>query len=211
MIQYAKTKGIKEVSFISNGYKLDGDLAKEIVSAGVDNITISVDGLYDEYDGIRAPSTFEGTVERLHNLRKLRDSIGKGYPMIRINSVWNEQKGYKWFENMYAFFSPIVDHMTFTPEYPHDGLEKKLKPNFTCQYPFQRITIMWNGTIPLCISDKKCDYELGDLNKDSIYDIWHGEKTKKARVMHVSNRAAEIKCCSICDRAVTQQVGNIKL
>ncbi len=208
MIRLAKNKGIKEVSFISNGYTLEGKLAEEIVKAGVDYITISVDGLYEEYDRIRAPAKFADTVERLKNLRKLRDSIGNGYPRLRINSVWNESKGEDWFGRMYDFFSPIVDYMTFTPEYSHDGKAKQLKPNFTCQYPFQRITIMWDGTIPLCIADKKKSFSLGHLAKDNIYDLWHGEKINTARKIHLSHKASEIHCCSICDRAVTKQVGH---
>lgn len=207
MISYAKKKGIKEVSFITNGYKLEGKLAQDIVKTGIDYITVSVDGLYDEYDSVRAPATFEGIVSRIKNLRMLRDTIGKGFPRIRINSVWNESKGEKWFTEMYKYFGPIVDYMTFTPEYALDGTLKKLRSNFTCQYPFQRITIMWDGTIPLCVADKKPSYPLGNLANDNIYDLWHGEEMNIARKEHLSHKASEIHCCSICDRATTKQVG----
>ena len=211
MIAYAKKRGIKEVSFITNGYKLEGKLAEDIVKAGVDYITVSVDGLYQEYDTIRAPSTFEGTVERIKNLRRLRDTIGKDYPRIRINGVWNESKGNDWFKRMYQFFMPIVDFMTFTPEYAHNGNPKQLRTNFTCQYPFQRITIMWDGTIPLCVSDKKSDFILGNLNHNTIYDVWHGERMNIARKLHRAYRAADIPCCVGCERAVTKQMGNIRI
>lgn len=211
MIAYARKAGIKEISFISNGYTLEGKLAEDIVKAGVDYITVSVDGLYEEYNSIRAPATFEGTVERLKNLRRLRDTIGKGYPRIRINSVWNETRGEEWFYQMYAFFSPIVDFMTFTPEYAQDGKPKQLRPQFTCQYPFQRISIMWNGTIPLCITDKRADYILGHLERDTLYGVWHGKRMTEARTLHREHRAAEIPSCVICDRAVTRQIGNKKV
>ncbi len=211
MIAYAKRKGISEVSFITNGYKLEGDFAKEVVMAGVDNITISVDGLYEEYDRVRSPITFEGIVKRIKNLRHLRDTIGKGYPRIRINSVWNEEKGMDWFKRVYDFFGPLVDYMTFTPEYKHECTAKELRPNFVCQYPFQRITIIWDGTMPLCVADKKPDYIIGNLNNDNIYDVWHGDKMNHVRQRHMEHKAGEIEPCSICDRSVTKQVGNQKV
>ena len=211
MVHYAKQKGIKEISFITNGWKLEGKLAEELVKSGVDYITISVDGLYEEYNKVRHPATFEGTVERIRNLRMLRETLGKGYPRIRINSVWNEEKGMDWFQKMYDYFQSIADYMTFTPEYPHDGRKKELKPDFTCQYPFQRISIMWNGVIPLCIADKHADYTLGSLDKDSIYDVWHGKKFEAVREQHLSNSAKEITPCSVCDRATTRQIGNIAI
>ena len=208
MIRYAKKKGIKEVSFITNGLKLGGELAKDIVIAGVDYITVSVDGLHEEYDDIRAPAKFADVVNKLKNLRMLRDSVGGGYPRIRINSVWNENKGERWFADMYKFFKDIVDFMTFTPEYDLDETAKQLRTNFTCQYPFQRISIMWDGTIPLCISDKKSVYQLGCLSNDNIYDVWHGKKMEMVRKLHVKHNASNIRCCSVCDRAVTKQIGN---
>ena len=112
---------------------------------------------------------------------------------------------------MYDFFGPIVDFMTFSPEYSHNGTKKELRPDFTCQYPFQRITITWDGTIPLCIADKKSQYVLGNLERDSIRDAWHGKMMKRARELHIAHRASTITCCVTCDRAVTKQVGNIRL
>ena len=211
MIAYAREKGIREISFITNGYRLEGDLARDIVRAGVDYIVVSVDGLYEQYDRIRHPATFSGTVRRLRQLRRLRDTVGRGFPRIRINSVWKESYGMEWFQDMHDFFRDIADHMTFTPEYTYDDVPKVLKPDFTCQYPFQRITVMWDGTIPLCISDKNGDYPLGNLFQDTIHEAWQGEKMQRARGLHVSHRAAALACCRLCNRPFTLQTGNIRL
>lgn len=206
MVSYAKEKGIKEVSFISNGIMLKGKYAEDVVRAGADYITISVDDLFEQYDKIRYPQKFDDVVHKIQNLRELRDSIGDGFPRIRINCVWDQSKGNEWFDRIYDYFHETVDLITFTPEYSLDRSPKELRSDFTCQYPFQRMTIMWNGKVPLSVSDKAAEYQIGDLNDSSIYDIWHGEKMNKARQLHREHRAHEILCCSICDRAVTKQV-----
>lgn len=211
IISYARSKGIKEISFITNGYRLDGALSEDIVRAGVDYIVVSVDGLHEQYDRIRHPATFAGTVKRLRRLRRLRETVGRGFPRIRINSVWKESYGMGWFQNMYDYFCDIADHMTFTPEYIYDGLPKVLKPDFTCQYPFQRISVMWDGTIPLCISDKNGDYLLGNLRRDTIHDVWRGKKMQNARQRHTHHKADGLACCRQCNRPFTLQTGNIQL
>ena len=210
MVRYANQKGIKEISFISNGFVIEDGFARELVKVGVDYITVSVDDIGDEYNKIRHPATFEGVVRRLQELRKLRDSIGNGFPRIRINGVWNESKGDVWFENMWNTFGEIVDYITYTPEYAHDNKIKMLKPDFCCQYPFQRLTIMWDGNVPLCISDKERCVSLGNIGSNSLYDIWHSKLINDIRKLHKSYKAEKIDCCSRCDRAVTKQTGNKK-
>ena len=48
-IRYAKSKGIKEVSTLTHGFKLNEKFTAEIIEAGIDWITISVDGLNETY------------------------------------------------------------------------------------------------------------------------------------------------------------------
>ncbi len=63
-IKYAKDKGIKEISTLTNGSKLDLDFFEKIVNAGIDWITISVDGLNEEYEKIRKPLKFKDILEK---------------------------------------------------------------------------------------------------------------------------------------------------
>ena len=45
IIRYAKSKGIKEISFLTNGYKLKLDYFIKLAQAGIDLITVSIDGM----------------------------------------------------------------------------------------------------------------------------------------------------------------------
>ena len=74
-IQYAKDKGIKEVSFLTNGSKLDLDYFKKIVDAGADWITISIDGIDEEYEKIRRPLKFRDTLAKLQAIKKYSQLI----------------------------------------------------------------------------------------------------------------------------------------
>ena len=102
MVAYAKTKGIKEVSFITNGVKLRGKLEEELVRAGLDYFSVSIDGMNETYERIRYPSKFPAIVDTLKKIRQCRDEIGKGFPRIRTNSIWSAVKNNK--EEYYAVF-----------------------------------------------------------------------------------------------------------
>jgi hypothetical protein len=160
----------------------------------------------EKYEEIRAPAKFSDTVARLRSLRLARDELGNGYPRIRTNSIWSAIKDCK--EDYYAALSPYVDFLTINPDYDHSLNETGMKSNHVCQYLFQRLTIMWDGTMPLCICDKSKEVILGQLGRDKLYDVWHGEKMTEIRNMQRSGKIGEISPCTKCHRALTKQLGN---
>jgi len=67
-VELAKKSGIKEISFLTNGYRLDLNYFKKLASAGVDLITVSIDGMGETYNRIRKPLVFEETLKRLTDI-----------------------------------------------------------------------------------------------------------------------------------------------
>lgn len=208
LVAYAKMKGIKEVSFITNGTKLKGALAEGLVRAGLDYFSVSIDGTYDRYEKIRYPSKFSEIVARLKKMRELRDRMGKGFPRIRINSIWSAVKQNQ--EEYFRIFSPIVDFITINPDYDHSLKKTAIDPNHICQYLYQRMTVMWDGTVPLCICDKSKEVLLGTLPEDSLYEMWHGAVLNDMRKRQIHGRIKSIAPCTKCQRSLTEQIGDQK-
>lgn len=206
MVAYAKEAGIKEVSFITNGVKLEGALAEGLVRAGLDYFSVSIDGVHSKYEEIRRPAKFMETVERLRNMRKLRDSIGGGYPRIRINSIWSAIKDNP--KEYFDVFSPIVDYITINPDYDHSLKSTEIDPRHVCQYLYQRLTVMWDGSVPLCICDKSKEVLLGRLGEDSLHSMWHGETMRDMRMRQLNGQIKTIAPCTKCQRSLTAQVGD---
>ena len=56
-----------------------------------------------------------------------------------------------------------------------------------------------DGQVMLCGNDEMGAHIVGDVNKDSILDIWHGKKMQKARQIHLNhNGVKEINICKNC-------------
>ncbi|GAX62912.1 Fe-S oxidoreductase [Candidatus Scalindua japonica] len=206
MVEYAKKKGIKEVSFISNGRLLEGDLTEGLIRAGLDYITVSVDGLEEHYNKLRKPNTYEEITEKLRDFYNLKNRIGGGFPRIKIQAIWTYIKQDP--TAYYNHFKDFTDKIDFDPENDYSLSDVPQDNDFICQYPWQRITIMWNGEIPLCISDWNGATAIGDLRKQTIKEVWEGRKMENYRQIQRNRKRMSIPCCKRCHRPSTEQIGN---
>lgn len=73
-----------------------------------------------------------------------------------------------------------------------------------CQHPWMSMTVKSNGEVVMCMEDFNNEIILGDARKESLYDIWNGEKYQQFRKDHFSLTRG-IKCTEQCDMKL---VGN---
>ncbi len=76
--------------------------------------------------------------------------------------------------------------------------EQQAYPDVTCALPFQQLIVRPTGEVSLCCNDALGKYTLGDLNKESILDVWYGERYKKYRNAIIEGRK-NIEICKTCD------------
>jgi MoaA/NifB/PqqE/SkfB family radical SAM enzyme len=62
--------------------------------------------------------------------------------------------------------------------YKHDPIEKSSKKGMFCQH-LKNIYVLWDGRVCLCCFDFDGNVILGDLNKESIKEVW--DRTKPIR------------------------------
>ncbi|MDB0003610.1 radical SAM protein [Alphaproteobacteria bacterium] len=200
-IKLAKQKNIKEVSFLTNGYKLKEKYFLKLLDAGIDIITISVDGMGDTYNKIRYPLKFDDTVKKLEFIQNYKTKNNLDKPLIKIQGVWPAIREYP--EKFYNLFKPITDLIAFNPliDYLHNDDESKIvyEENFACPQHYQRLTIGSSGIATMCSNDDMMYITTGNTRKESIYDIWHGDKLSQIRSSHSSpDGFKQISACRKC-------------
>ncbi|MDC3058636.1 radical SAM protein [Litorivicinus sp.] len=198
-VRVAKEKGIPEVSFLTNGYRLEKDYAKQLIIAGVDQITISIDGMDDTYNKIRAPLLFDETVKRVRGLWELKNELGLTKPVVKIQGVWPAIRDRA--EEFYNLFSPIVDLIAFNPliDYLHKDDDIIYEDGFHCPQHYQRVVISSSGQAVMCSSDDFVDHPIGDINEQTIYEIWHSKEFYMRRRTHeMPDGFKQMKACSQC-------------
>lgn len=70
-----------------------------------------------------------------------------------------------------------------------------------CKHPWMSMTIKSNGEAAMCMEDFDNEIILGDVKKNSLYDIWNGEKYLQFRADHIYRKKG-IKCTERCDMKV---------
>jgi len=200
IIKYAKDSGIKEVSSLTHGGMLDDEKFRKLIDVGLDWLTISFDGVGETYNKIRAPNKYDEQITKIKRFSKIKKELGKVKPVIKIQSIWPAIAEKP--EEFYETFEGFVDQIATNPliDYSEDRAKgAQYIENFTCPVLWQRLSVGADGRVLLCINDEMGSEILGDVNKESIYDIWHGKKLQKARDIHLKHKGVdELFPCKNC-------------
>lgn len=195
-IRYAKQKGIREVSTLTNGSKLDEDYFTEMLKAGIDWITVSVDGIGDTYESIRKPLKFNDTLNKFKMMKRVKEKYGAHRPVIKVQSIWPAIRNNP--EEFYNTIAPYVDLIAFNPMIDFTETNKDIVyvEDFSCPQLYQRLVIGADGLAMMCANDEDGEFIVGDANKETIYEMWHGKHVTDVREMHKKNKG--FKCHSVC-------------
>lgn len=196
---YAKQKGIKEVSTLTNGGRIDEGMFTELMYAGLDWITFSIDGVGKVYEEIRRPLKFDELVAKLTAFRRIRDQTGRAKPAIKVQTVLPAIE--KDPAEFYGTFAPISDMVSANPliDFMQDKSSLPKIPNFCCPQIFQRLVVGADGLVMMCANDEKGESVVGDANRQSLHEIWHGPEMTRIRRLHMEHRASStIGPCANC-------------
>ena len=187
-IRYAKDNGIKEVSTLTHGGKLTLPFFEQIVDAGIDWITISVDGVGETYERIRKPIKFSELLGKIKAMKKFKQERGLHRPVIKVQGIWPAIRDNA--QEYYDTFAPYVDLVAFNPliDYLSNDTHIEYLENFTCPQQYQRLVIGADGLVMKCSNDEENREVIGDINKQTVRQIWHGEKMNAVRELQKRDR-----------------------
>ncbi len=116
-----------------------------------------------------------------------------------LKEVWtyiNENKSYEGKVN----FAMRLENEVLTSRGGQAPNKKKVRYQRTqCLLPFRQMVIRPDGKVSLCCNDALGKVTLGDVSKNSIYEIWNSEEYKKVRDEMMKNGRKNITLCQRCD------------
>jgi len=185
-VAYAKSKGVKEISTLTNGSRLTPEFFSQAMEAGIDWITVSFDGIGAEYEKNRRPLKFDEMYRRLEQIAEIKRAAGRVKPVIKVQSVWPaiEKDPQLFYDTMaqvsdLVAFNPIIDYA-----HPCQPEEIPYLAGFACPQLYQRLVVAADGRALLCANDEESDHVVGDATRQSIHEIWHGEPLQEIRRRH---------------------------
>ncbi len=196
MIRYAKSRGVLDIYFNTNAMLLTEDKCRQIIEAGLDRISISLDGTEKEaYEAVRIGANFDTVVKNIETLRRVREEMNSPIPKIRIQTVKLPDTDKDAYINKWQPYADEVAMLEYTDETKREtGIDVK----WACPQLWQRLTIEWDGSVFACNNDSLRGLYLGNAKERSIRDCWHDERLMEVRKLHEQGRSCEVKACDGC-------------
>ncbi len=185
--------------------------AGKVMSAGLSVLKFSIDGLTDEdQEKVRGKNNnFEKSYKTILEILKIKKQ--KGYKtlivptMIALSDDKDAQSMYANFielwegHDVFAYIKSQDNRWYF--EGDDELLNKSHYEQQYCEYPWSSMTVMADGSVVPCTQDYNCEMTLGNVNEESLSDIWNSKKYKDFRNWHITgNFPKGHKCLSRCDQ-----------
>lgn len=219
LIKVAKEAGCR-IGIQTNGVLLhNSDIRSRLLKSSPDGFAISLDGIDGTvYDNIRKGSNWDRICQSIKCLYEERKEMGLESAMpIDVSTIVTEGTD----ENhglALTFLDRIrpyinnINAITLTRSYNpfffnQDGdieqYEKKPcsssplnKP--LCDEPLEKLNILWDGTVSPCCYDIDGQFILGDVNKNSIDDIWQSDQVKSLHHALMTHDIQDFPLCKAC-------------
>jgi len=200
-IEYIKNKNLP-LHITTNGLSFkEGDI-EAIVRLGLDSLIISLQGANKcEYERMRNNSRYN---ELVKNIKKIAKIKGKLYLHI-TSTMTNETK--KQINIFIKKWSKIVDAVNVgKTNLSRVSVEPKIKKKETikheycpCTEIYQKLSVDWDGKVSCCCSDWDRFMTVGDVNKQTLKDIWNkSNQLKVFRKMLDNMEHGKLPMCRNC-------------
>lgn len=226
-IRYAKKAGVTDIYIITNASLLTPEKSREIIEAGLTQIKFSVDSINKEtYEKIRVGGNFEQTMENINEFLEIKKAMGRKLPVTRVSFVktkqnidqvdgfvdyWTDKVDYVTTQELFNPFTDGENNLTNATSLSDKSseFEKSFRADSTvldkCYMPYQRAFIRNNGDILPCCSIFGIEISVGNIYKNSIYEIWNSKNMDELRIN--VNGSADVMplTCKKCRNGVENQ------
>jgi len=187
---------IEKLKLVTNGLLLDPPRAEELISAGVTEFQISLDGASpEENEAIRIGASTEKILSNLCHLVSL--AAGNSFAVEIVNTQLLNPKvelpaRSHWITDLVQQRTGLIpkvqqgtarrwprmgDRGVFAVEAP----TRSGGPYRSCEHTTETLTVRADGTVVPCCYDLMSDLAMGNVLKESIPDIWLNEQYRGLR------------------------------
>jgi len=202
---------------VTNGTLLTSEVADKILDCGLDAMHISCNGFgKEDFEATNQGKSWEEFRTNLeHFLSRDLSKIAVMLSFVRSNLYRKElekaiqywrSRGFHCFvhginnrggavENYEIYARPMEKEKFLVRN------KKKFIKNLlsSCPYPFLQMSVLATGECLICTHDWQRLQIIGNLNNQSILEVWNGPVMQEIRLKHLHGREKEIPACKNCD------------
>lgn len=210
-IRYASRHNVK--TYLStNPILLTEERIRGLVDSGLHELVISLDGVSSETSATirgRAANNVEEAERKILALLKYRQEQDSKTPYLIMQFVrqkLNRHEADAWVAKWTAVQGiDAVKVKTYMTWDGHDDRINALRVNpepttgdLVCDKPWTSVTVLWDGRVVPCCFDYDGLYVLGNLQEQSLLEIWNGERIRSLRQAHRDGNLRGVRLCARC-------------
>lgn len=210
-LRYARDKGLTRLVLNSNGMLLGRkDWIDKILTSGLKRFILSLDGFTKEtFEKIRVHGKRDEIYESVEKLLIRKQQMNLEFPVIQCQFSLMEEN-YKEFDYFKVYWEErgaevkVRNMLSWT----NSGDDNKIVANnldystdfrIACPWGNNTLAIHSNGNVVACAVDYEGNFVAGNLNNESIKDIWNGSLLKQLREPHIKHQWDKIpELCQNC-------------
>lgn len=203
-VNYAKKRGIASTVMYSNGSLLNRGIAKKLIEFGLDRLYISFDGgSKKSYEKVRVKLNFDAVSENIEQFMKIRNRLQRQNPVVELVLLPLEDDAAD-IQQFQKKWEGTVDSVRISALHDFAGQSNNGTKHSAavspvpCYMLWKSMFILWNGDVSICCMDFDGRYILGNVKKQSIEDIWTGEKFMLVRQNHLRGDLSSLALCQNC-------------
>jgi len=202
MVSYARKRDILDIYFNTNGMLLTKSMGQKLIEAGLNRISVSVEGTDSEtYEQIRVGAKFSRVLRNIETLIKVRERSRVSYPLVRVQTV--RLPGLDM--NAYIqFWQPRCDEVAALDYHAPIRNRSLVDENWACPQLWQRMAVEWDGTVLPCNNDDYGFLSPGNVGEKTIQHCWQAPMLQEARQIHRRGKSHLLKSCNGCMWRTTQ-------
>ena len=207
-IELAKSCGITRTYIVSNASLLFPETSRKIISAGLDKMKISFYGTDEEsYNNTMKRLDFKVTLQNVKDFLRIRKEMKSQTPRLILQYLPNETNNARTAE-FKALWNPLIDsrlgdvlNVASLHNYgggrAYNRLGKKIVS--VCYFPWTSMSVLWDGRVVTCCMDSNGVQVLGDLNTQSVQEVWNGPVLAEVRNSFGKLDYSKFPVCLSCD------------
>lgn len=204
------------IYIVTNGCRLNPKLSEELIESGMNWIVFSIHAIEPEtYKTITGRGDFarikDGIIDFIK--RAQRANMHPDYVVINITHMrpwvsdeeieraknfWREQG-----VNQVAYVGGYISRAGIIDVFGHEKPRHKKIAGCNTMWAYIMFHILYNGDVAPCCMDWNRKVKLGNVNNQTIEEIWHGKKRREFyKVVHGEYPLYQDFICAQCEEAV---------
>jgi len=190
------------VTLITNGQLLTNEISDALLNNHIDSILFSIGAASRSFYEMVRGSGFELVLDNIQKFLKRREKF-QPQPIVTVQIInlpelpemEAEIRQFKKFWEREPVTVMVYDKLNWGL---FDSAVSKIK-RYPCPSLWRNLFVHWDAKVSACCIDWDQSLVIGNLNEQTIADIWSGDEVRAHRQAHVNNQFSVYKLCKRCN------------